>query len=672
GAGGGIYNDLANLILVNCTFTDNFADSRGGAIGSYNESALNLVNCTFSHNSAWYGGGAMHNHSSTADLLDCAFIGNTSRYGGAMFNEASELTLANCTFRSNNGYDYGGGMYNTLGSALALKNCSFVANQAGMYGAGMSVSDCDINLTNCTFTANEAPVGNSFACNSRRQHGRSEIILTNCILWDNDDSIWIYDLSKVDISYSNVFGGWPGQSNLDADPQFVDADGPDNIAGTEDDDLRIAAPSPCVDSGTPDYVPDANETDLDGRRRVIGGRIDMGAYEFQALIYVDDDAPGDPGPANPNISDPQEDGTQAHPFDTIQEAIDAAENGYVVLVTAGLYSKIDFRGKAITVTGADGAAVISEPWNGRAGDPKPDAVTFHTGEGPDSVLKNFIVKDAGMAISLNYGSSPTIRNLTIVDNDFGIAAYENSNPDIRNCIFWNNKDGDLFQCTARYSCLQGDSEGEGNISVNPMFVEEAGSDRDSDGDYHSDGDFHLRSEGHRWDEDAGIWIYDRVTSRCIDAGDPASPLGDELMSVPRDPDNRFGVNTRINMGAFGGTPQASMPPLGWVSPEYETAAPEPNPARWAANGEPHEYPDGNETWWGYYWIRMTAAGATDDSGWVEYFFECTTQADLSSGWQNSREYEVFVGGPGLGHRFRVKARDLFGNETGWSEVLPAQ
>ena len=551
-AGGGIYNDLADLILVNCTFTDNFAGSRGGAIGSYNESVLSLVNCTFSYNSAWYGGGAMHNHSSTPNLLNCTFIENSSRYGGAVFNETGKLVLAKCAFRSNHGYDYGGGMYNTLNSAITLKNCSFIANQAGMYGAGMSVSECDLNLTNCTFAANSAPVGNSFACNSRRQSGRSEIVLTSCVLWDNDDSIWIYDLSTVDISYSNVFGGWPGEANLDANPQFVNADGPDNIPGTEDDNLRITALSPCVDSGNPDYVADANETDLDGKRRVIGDRIDMGAYEFQALIYVDDDAPGDPGSANPNISDPQEDGTHAHPFDTIQEAIDVAENGYVVLVTAGLYSKIDFRGKAITVTGTDGAAVISEPWNGRAGDPKPDAVTFHTGEGADSVLKNFIIKDAGMAISLNYGSSPTIRNLTIVDNDFGIAAYENSNPDISNCIFWNNKDGDLFQCTARFSCLNGDAEGEGNISVNPMFVEEAV------------GDYHLKSEGHRWDGDSGIWIYDHVTSRCIDAGDPASPLGEEPMSVPRDPDNRYGVNTRINMGAFGGTSQASMSPLGWV------------------------------------------------------------------------------------------------------------
>ncbi len=579
--GGGMYNDLADPILVNCTFTDNCAGRNGGAM-SNNSSVADLINCTFSDNSSWYGGGALHNDDSKPNLVSCTFVENSSRYGGAMYNEESEPVLTNCAFRRNRGLDYGGGMYNGRKSDLTLKNCTFIANQAGMYGAGMSSNRCDLVLTNCTFVANSAQKGNALAFNG----GRSIVELRSCIIWDDTEPTWNRDYSEIDVLYSNVSGGWPGESNIEANPQFVDADGPDNIPGTEDDDLRLTPLSPCVDSGDPDYVPDPGETDFDGNRRVIGGRIDMGTYEYQSLIYVDDDAPDDPGPGDPELSDPREDGSSTHPFDTIQEAIDIAKDGHTVLVKPGVYGKIDFTGKAITVTGAEGAAVIKEPWNGRGGDPKPDAVTFHTGEGPDSVLKNFIIKDAGTAISLNYGSSPTIRNLTIVDNDFGIAAYENSNPDISNCIFWNNEDGDLFQCTARFSCLEGGAEGEGNISVNPLFVDETGDYRFF-GENHSSGDYHLKSEGHRWDVDAEIWIYDQVTSRCIDAGDPASPLGDEPMSVPRDPDNRYGVNLRINMGAFGGTSQASMPPMGWVLPENSSYA-DLNPAQMNPGGAPPE------------------------------------------------------------------------------------
>ncbi|MHC4086713.1 MAG: choice-of-anchor Q domain-containing protein [Planctomycetota bacterium] len=35
----------------------------------------------------------------------------------------------------------------------------------------------------------------------------------------------------------------------------------------------------CIDAGEPNYMAGPNETDLDGKPRVIGGRIDIGAHE---------------------------------------------------------------------------------------------------------------------------------------------------------------------------------------------------------------------------------------------------------------------------------------------------------------------------------------------------------------------------------------------------------
>jgi len=79
-----------------------------------------------------------------------------------------------------------------------------------------------------------------------------------------------------------------------------------------------------------------------------------------------------------------------------------------------------------------------------------------------------------------------------------------------------------------------------------------------------DGDYHLKSLGWRWDVTREEWTFDRETSRCIDAGNPGSPLGAEPLSVPADPNNEYGQNLRINMGAYGGTAEASMPPHGWA------------------------------------------------------------------------------------------------------------
>jgi hypothetical protein len=72
-------------------------------------------------------------------------------------------------------------------------------------------------------------------------------------------------------------------------------------------------------------------------------------------LYVDDDAVGDPGLGDPVVSDPQEDGTAEHPFDRIQEGIDAATEGGSVIVLAGTYvESIDLRGLGIRLYSADG------------------------------------------------------------------------------------------------------------------------------------------------------------------------------------------------------------------------------------------------------------------------------------------------------------------------------
>ena len=75
----------------------------------------------------------------------------------------------------------------------------------------------------------------------------------------------------------------------------------------------------------------------------------------QPVIYVDDNAPNDPGPGDPSSSDPLENGTAQHPFDAIQEGIDAAAVLYTeVVVLPGTYAgsgnyDLAFNGIAITV-----------------------------------------------------------------------------------------------------------------------------------------------------------------------------------------------------------------------------------------------------------------------------------------------------------------------------------
>jgi len=696
-SGGGICGD--KLILTNCTFMENNAGD-GGGICTGSEPAMD--NCSFIKNSASNKGGGVFNSESGTDRIifgnlassnysrtpnypsepginNCTFIENTARQGGGICNNGSSPIITNCTFSGNATNSKGGGMYNYNNSSPILSECAFIGNSGhdsagGIYvdsssiilnncmlngnrvsqsGGALYIKQSQVYLINCTLIWNSAEAGSSVVSESFGQN-YSEVEIINCIVWDRDNAIWKDEGSVVNVSYSNIRGGWEGLNNIDEDPLFVDQLGPDHVPGTEDDDLRLVPVSPCIDSGDPGYVASPNETDLGGNPRIVNGLLDIGAYEFQGNVYVDDDAPYERWQGEPEIDHLEEDGSEIRPFGTIQEAIDTAKDGYAVLVRPGLYGKIDFKGKAITVTGTEGAAVITGLQEGVRGE--QDAVTFHTGEGRNSMLKNFIITNSSTAISLNF-SSPKIHNVTITYNHFGIAAYENSHPDIRNCILWDNADGDLFQCEAKYSCVETGTTGEGSIKVNPLFVDAVNSD------------YHLKSQGWRWNTAGGSWTWDDVTSLCIDAGDPCSPLGDEPMSVPRDPNNLYGENRYINMGAFGGTCQASMPPNGWIPPE-DVTAPVPNPAQWASDGAPRVVQIGTGII--HYYIEMKAQTASDAGGFVEYFFECTTESGFSSGWQSSNEYMVQVGHSGQGLRFRVKARDLYGNETAWSEELLAQ
>jgi len=100
-------------------------------------------------------------------------------------------------------------------------------------------------------------------------------IVTNCIFWANyaqGDGNEIYNYSSnPTVSYCDVQGGWPGGTNINCDPCFVDADA---------NNYHLDVNSSCIDAGDPDFNPNPPETDIDGEPRMVNGRVDMGADEY--------------------------------------------------------------------------------------------------------------------------------------------------------------------------------------------------------------------------------------------------------------------------------------------------------------------------------------------------------------------------------------------------------
>ena len=85
----------------------------------------------------------------------------------------------------------------------------------------MSNSDSVAALINCTFHANTDMFGGGAVCNFSEG-----MIITNCILRDNEPGE-IYSFGSIDVTYSNISGGWDVEGNIDADPLFADTDNGD-------------------------------------------------------------------------------------------------------------------------------------------------------------------------------------------------------------------------------------------------------------------------------------------------------------------------------------------------------------------------------------------------------------------------------------------------------------
>ena len=301
--GGAVYCYDSDPNIFGCTFRANYGGSEGGAL-SIAYSDPNVKDCEFVDNYSDYGGGAVWNGTgSYPTFTHCTFTGNySSDWGGALTNYSCTASLNRCTFIGNEAeHGAGGAVYNRRSQAL-LFNCLFNGNTASETGGGVGSYGTDLHVINCTFAANSAPQGNAVGCEAGGTTYPSNITLTNDILWDGGGEIYLTVDDVVNVTYSDVQGAWVGVGNIAVNPLFVDAHGADLVAGNEDDNLRLAAHSPCIDAGA-NYAAAGVTVDLAGNTRVVDDPttadtgngtppiVDMGAYEFGGTVVPGNHVP---------------------------------------------------------------------------------------------------------------------------------------------------------------------------------------------------------------------------------------------------------------------------------------------------------------------------------------------------------------------------------------------
>lgn len=291
--GAGVHGPiLGSISFHNCVFRDNYAERNGG--GLYADAQCLIDQCDFDSNRAISGAGMFSHGNST--LTDCMFINNSaSANGGGVFVTSHDPTLSRIVLAGNSAASRGGGLFAAGGTSPAVDNCILSGNSAEEGGGAYVNSTGNLVMINCTLSENTAARGGAIYSDGATN-------LNSSIVWGGGSQV-TGSFSGITITHSNVFGGWPG-GNIFAIPQFLDADGLDDVAGTLDDDLRLLPESPCIDTGDPTVTYDPTETDLDGNPRVVHERIDMGAYESSSNCAGDDfDGDGVPDACDPDIDE---------------------------------------------------------------------------------------------------------------------------------------------------------------------------------------------------------------------------------------------------------------------------------------------------------------------------------------------------------------------------------
>ena len=143
-------------IVRNCTFKNNSALDKGGAIYNHEGASPTIENCTFIDNSA-QDGGAIHNYQGAPVIKDSTFTGNSATArGGAVGVDDSGITIDNCTFNDNTSDNNAGGVHLKGTEPMEVTNCYFNGNNAVNGGALVSHEADNVLVQGCYFVNNEA------------------------------------------------------------------------------------------------------------------------------------------------------------------------------------------------------------------------------------------------------------------------------------------------------------------------------------------------------------------------------------------------------------------------------------------------------------------------------------------------------------------------------------
>ena len=284
-----------NILLDGFTIQDGHANGGTGnndASAIYKSetvNALHLKNCTIKNNVSLVAGSisAWFDINGTVNIENCTFDGNVSTYSSGLYlgtrnNRTLNVTIVNSLFSNNVSKDNGATLGFTGSSAWIRAN-----------GSGSTITT---NIVNSTFannadTGTQAALVNKGTLSLARTSGTHNATISNSIFFNNTEISGATSLavSQGHASAANVVNvtnsiDEDNFSNLtyltntsSADPMFIDA---------SNNDFKLQAGSPAIDSGDNTKIPAGVLTDLLGNSRIFNTNVDMGVYEYGSALPV--------------------------------------------------------------------------------------------------------------------------------------------------------------------------------------------------------------------------------------------------------------------------------------------------------------------------------------------------------------------------------------------------
>jgi hypothetical protein len=353
--GGGIYNTGA-LILNDSIVSGNTAGGEGGGIFNDSPGVITMTNSTVSRNTAEFNGGGIASRGGVVSMSNSTISGNTA--GGA-----------------------GGGLRLTLGARALIRNSTFSGSAANSDNSGaIAVSSSSVlSLESSTIAGNRASGGGAPYAGGISNLGTATI--TNTIIAGNTARF------EKDCDGAFTSGGY----NLigDSGDTCVLSSAPGDQIGTTDNPIdprlgplqdnggpslthALLAGSPARDKGSP-ATPGSGAgacpaSDQRIVARTLGGRCDVGAYEFSGIpnlvnLHLGQPTPGSVDSRGPVAQFRQPAGMAVNGAGAIAVVADSSNHiiRKVVIATGDAITIAGRRGLPGSSNGISSTAQFSQP-----------------------------------------------------------------------------------------------------------------------------------------------------------------------------------------------------------------------------------------------------------------------------------------------------------------------